>query len=76
METYSASLTKVAGKWKVSMYFIPLIAQALKQPDPRKSLLEAFQVIEAKGQDPCNREDYQQFRLFIDAAFHHLGHPR
>ena len=48
------------------LYFIRLIAQALRTPDPKGALREAFEEIRAIGQQPDHTAGYQQFLRFID----------
>ena len=50
------------------LYFLPMIARALQQPDPEGALREAFERIRAMGQDPRYRRGYEQFLRFVDLA--------
>lgn len=54
------------------LYFIPILLDALGAPDPLRSLREAFQTIEALGQDPEYRDDYAQFRDFMVAVHNEM----
>ena len=50
------------------MFFIPMIARALQQPDPRTAMAEAFERIEAMGQQPRYRNGYEQFLAFMNSV--------
>jgi len=50
------------------MFFIPMIARALQQSDPRAAMIEAFERIEAMGQQPRYRNGYEQFLAFMNSV--------
>lgn len=50
------------------LYFLPMIAQALQQPDPGVALRDAFGRIRALGHEPRYRRGYKQFLVFLDMA--------
>ena len=54
------------------MYFIPLIAEALEQPNRKAALQAAFEKIEALGRLPQYQNGYRQFRIFISEARDHF----
>jgi hypothetical protein len=47
------------------LYFIPLIATALRQPDTRSALSAAFAEIEKRREEPRYRDGYRQFLRFM-----------
>jgi hypothetical protein len=50
------------------MFFIPLIADAFRQPDPRAALGAAFRNIQTVGREPRFRTAIQQFVRFMASA--------
>ena len=50
------------------LYFMPIIERALKQPDAKSALVEAFKEIERLGSDPSYRVGYANFKRFMRAA--------
>jgi hypothetical protein len=48
-----------------SLFFIPLIARALGQSNPRKALVEAFREIQSLGRDPACAEGFAMFVSFM-----------
>jgi len=50
------------------MFFIPMIARALEQSDARAAMIEAFERIEAMGQQPRYRGGYEQFLDFMNSV--------
>lgn len=57
------------------LYFIPLIARALRHPDPRKFLEEAFRRIREMGQQAPYRVGYEQFLEFMEEVAAAEGTP-
>lgn len=51
-----------------SLYFIPLIAEALHQRDPAAALRDAFERIRVLGRQPRYRVGYRQFLRFMETA--------
>jgi hypothetical protein len=51
------------------LYYIPLIARALQEPDVKTSLRDAFSTIERLGRQERYSEGFQNFELFMDAAY-------
>jgi len=47
------------------LYFLPIIADALKQPDPRVSLREALEKIQNLGRQPQYERGFLQFQQFM-----------
>lgn len=47
------------------LYFLPIIADALKQPDPRVSLREALEKIQNLGRQPKYERGFLQFQQFM-----------
>ncbi len=50
------------------LYFIPMIAEALKSNDPQRALKEAFEKIMELGRKPEYQEGFRQFDEFVKAA--------
>jgi hypothetical protein len=50
------------------LYFLPLIARALEQPDPSAALRDAFERIRVMGREPRYRRGHEQFLQFVDVA--------
>lgn len=50
------------------LYFIPIIAQALEQADPRAALQAAFGEIDQLGRDPQYACGWEQYQRFMKAA--------
>lgn len=48
-----------------NLFFLPLIANALQKPDPKKALQDAFEKIEKLGQQPPYKRGLRQFKLFM-----------
>jgi len=48
------------------MYFLPLIAKALRRPDPEKALGDALREIERRAEDNDFRTGWRQFEAFLD----------
>jgi hypothetical protein len=48
------------------LYFIPMIADALKETDPKTALMEAFERIEILGRQPQYERGLTQFRRFME----------
>ncbi len=48
------------------LYFIPIIFQALKQPNRKEALRQVFEKIEKLGQEQEYREGHRQFLWFMD----------
>jgi hypothetical protein len=53
------------------LYFIPIIAEALRQPNPRMALDIAFQRIESLGRATTHHIGYRQFLRFMACSFKH-----
>ena len=49
-----------------NLYFLPIIAKALEQPNQKEALKEAFGRIESMGGKEPYREGYEQFERFIE----------
>jgi hypothetical protein len=47
------------------LFFLPLIANALQKPDPKKGLQEAFEQIERLGRQPEYKQGFRQFQIFM-----------
>jgi len=52
-----------------NLYFIPILAKALTQADARKSLDNAFALIERLGHQELYAEGYRNFRQFMSESF-------
>lgn len=67
--------TTLAEKWVWTMirdlYFIPMIAEALRKPDRRLALQEVFRKIEERGADQSFRAGYVQFQRFVAHSIDH-----
>ena len=48
------------------LYFIPILAKALRQSDPKAAFLDAFDTIKTLGSEPEYQEGYHQFIRFMD----------
>lgn len=53
------------------LYFVSMIAEALRRPDRRSALQEAFRKIEERGADQSFRLGYVQFRRFMAHSIEH-----
>jgi hypothetical protein len=53
---------------KDALYFLPMIAHALQQPDPAAALRDALARIRTMGHEPRYRLGYEQFLRFLDMA--------
>ena len=51
------------------LFFIPMIARALRESDPRAAMVDAFEQMRAMGKEPRYRRGYQQLLEFMDSAF-------
>jgi hypothetical protein len=58
------------------LYFVKILARALRQPRCRPALLRAFGEIEAMAEDPCHRRGYQQYMIFMGGVRGSLGAQR
>ena len=47
------------------LFFLPSIANALRKPDPKKGLQEAFEEIEKLGRQPEYKQGFRQFQIFM-----------
>jgi hypothetical protein len=56
------------------LFFIPMIAEALRRPDQKAALRVAFTRIQAMRHDPCFGVGYQQFLRFMHAAYEARSH--
>jgi len=54
-----------------NLYFIPILAKALTQADVRKSLDNAFALIERLGHQQIYQEGYRNFCRFMSESFAH-----
>ena len=52
------------------LYFLPIIARALRETDPQAALRKAFELIEAMGRQPQHRRGYRQFLQLMDTVDH------
>ena len=50
------------------IFFIPIIAQALQQPDPGQAMREAFGRIRTMGKESRYSQGYKQFLRFMDSV--------
>ena len=48
------------------LYFLPLIADALEQPDPKEALKEAFENIKNLGRQSKFKQGFSQFQRFMN----------
>jgi hypothetical protein len=48
------------------LYFLKILTEALKAPNPEQKIKKAFDEIEELGRRPEYRQGYHQFRLFMD----------
>lgn len=55
------------------LYFVPMIAEALRRPDRRLALQEVFRTIEERGDDQSFRVGHEQFQQFMA---HSIAHRR
>ena len=51
------------------LYFIPMIAAALQEPDPKAALMATFERARAMGSEPRYQRGYRQFMDFMASAF-------
>jgi len=56
-----------------SLYFIPIIARAINNVDPKKAMKEAFDEINELGNRPENKKGFSQFLTFVKASFDPSG---
>ena len=56
------------------LYFIPLIAQALEQPNCRGALCETFERITTMGRQPRYAVGYRQFLIWMDVVKKSMSH--
>jgi len=54
-----------------NLYFVPILAQALEEPDRGASLRKAFETIERLGQEPGYQEGYRNFCQFMAEILMH-----
>ena len=54
-----------------SLYFVTMLVEALRQPEPQRSLQEAFVQIERMGDQKRHSEGLLNFRRFMDIACSH-----
>ena len=47
------------------LYFLPIIADALRQAEPKEALRAAFEEIKALGQHPQYEQGFLQFQRFM-----------
>ena len=50
------------------LFFIPMIAKALRKPDPKAAMIDTFERIRAMGREPRYQRGYQQLIDFMDSA--------
>ena len=50
------------------LYFIPMIAAALQEPDPKVALIATFERIRAMGKEPRYQRGYRQLMDFMASA--------
>jgi len=50
------------------LFFVPMIARALQQPDPKAAMLEVFEEIRRMGQETRYGRGYQQFLRFMESV--------
>jgi len=50
------------------LYFIPMIAEALQEPDPKTALIATFERIRAMSEEPRFQQGYRQLMDFMDSA--------
>lgn len=50
------------------LFFISMIAQALREPDPKAAMIDTFERIRAMGREPQYQHGYQQLIEFMDSA--------
>ena len=55
------------------LYFIPIIARALRNDDPNRAMDEAFNKIRDLGNRPEYKEGFRQFEEFVKAAIKPFG---
>lgn len=55
-----------------NLYFLPMIADALEQPDPKKALKKAFENIKNIGRQPKYEQGLSQFQRFINEVLRNL----
>ena len=51
-----------------NLFFIPIIAEAMRQTDRKSALKDAFSRIEEMGRQPRYTQGLKQFRLFMEIA--------
>ena len=51
-----------------ALFFIPMIAQALREPDPKAAMIDTFERIRAMSREPRYQRGYEQLIDFMDAA--------
>ena len=50
------------------LFFIPMIARALRQPDPKAAMIDAFERIRAMGRESRYQRGYDQLLEFMDSC--------
>lgn len=50
------------------VYFIPILSRAIRRPDPKPALREAFEQIERLSREPGNEQGYSQFLQWMALA--------
>ena len=56
-----------------NLFFVPILAEALRSSSPKEALLEAFQRIQELGQEEKYQEGLSQFEQFMERATWHQG---
>jgi hypothetical protein len=59
------------GSGYSNLFFIPILAEALRSPSPKEALLQAFQRIRALGEKKEYQEGFSQFEQFMEKAIEH-----
>lgn len=57
------------------MFFMPLIAEALRKSDPKKDLKQAFEEIERLGRNPEYQRGFKQFQVFMAEVYRYMNDP-
>ena len=50
------------------LFFIPMIAKALREPDPKAAMIDTFERIRAMGREPRYQRGHQQLIDFMDSV--------
>jgi len=53
------------------LYFLPILARAVRAPNPREALMKAFETIEDLSRRPEHRDGYRQFLEYIREISRH-----